>query len=148
MAEENQEIDRVDRAILGALQNDGRLSWRELAEQIHLSPTSTADRVRRLEQRGVIKGYRAVIDPVGLGRDLRAVIDVSLPPTLVPEEFEAILAERPEVTFAAFVTGTSDYTIVADCEGADGLNDLIRWLKARGGVARTESRVVLRNVVG
>lgn len=148
MAEENEDIDRIDRAILDVLSRDGRLSWRELAEQIHLSPTSTADRVRRLEARGVIQGYRAVIDPVGLGRDLRAVIDVSLPPAMVPEEFEARLAERPEVTFAAFVTGTSDYTLVADCEGADGLNELIRWLKARAGAARTESRVVLRSVVG
>ena len=53
-----------------------------------------------------------------------------------------------EVAFAAYVTGESDYTIVVDCAGAAGLDGFIRWLKAEAGVARTESKFVLRPIVG
>jgi len=53
-----------------------------------------------------------------------------------------------EVTFAAYVTGPADYTVLADCAGPEGLDALVRWLKQEAGVARTESKVVLRNVLG
>jgi len=145
---ESKAIDAIDRVIIAELRTDGRQSWRELADRIHLSPTSTADRVRRLEAIGAITGYGARIDGARLGRTLRALIDVSLPSDVTPERFEADLAARgDEIVFAAFVTGAADYAIVAECEGAAGLDALIRWLKDRGA-AKTESKVVLRNVIG
>jgi Lrp/AsnC family leucine-responsive transcriptional regulator len=148
MTGESKAIDALDRRIIDILRGDGRLSWRELAEQVHLSATSTADRVRRLERLGVISGYAAVVDPAALGRTVRGVIDVALPPGMDPTEFENKILDRPEVSFAAYVTGTADYTIVVDCEGADGLDAMVRWLKGDAGVARTESKLVLRRLVG
>ena len=65
-----------------------------------------------------------------------------------PDEFEAKLAARQEVTFAAYVTGKADYTVIVDCAGSDGLDTFIRWLKADAGVASTESKLVLRAVSG
>lgn len=148
MTPDPKAIDPIDRRILGHLRTDGRISWRQLADRVHLSPTSTADRVRRLEEAGVITGYGARIDGASLGRSVRAVIDVSLPAALTPEEFETRLAERgEEIVFAAFVTGAADYALVVECVGPEGLDALIRWLKSLGA-ARTESKVVLRNVVG
>ncbi len=94
----------------------------------------------------MIRGYAARVDPASLGR--RAVIDISLPPTMAPEEFEARLAERTEIAFAAFVTGSADYSLVVDCAGPEGLDSFIRWLKMHAGAARTESKVVLRSVIG
>jgi Lrp/AsnC family leucine-responsive transcriptional regulator len=148
MAEESKAMDPIDRGIVDALARDGRLSWRDLGDRVHLSATSAAERVRRLERAGVIAGYRAVLDPAALGRSVRAVIDVALQPGGDPAAFEARLAERPEVTFAAYVTGPADYTVLADCAGPEGLDTLVRWLKQEAGVARTESKVVLRNVLG
>lgn len=148
MADESPVIDRIDRRIIDELRTDARISWRELADRVHLAPSSVADRVRRLEERGLILGYRAEVDPAAFGRPVRAVIDIGLPPTLDPAAFEAKLAERDEVAFAAYVTGESDYTIVVDCAGAAGLDGFIRWLKAEAGVARTESKFVLRPIVG
>jgi Lrp/AsnC family transcriptional regulator, leucine-responsive regulatory protein len=113
-----------------------------------MASSSVADRVRRLESAGVIRGYRANIDPASLGRDVRAVIDVSLPAGSDPAEFEARLADRDEVELALYVTGPADYTVIVDCAGAEGLDAFIRWLKAEGGVARTESKFVLRPVIG
>lgn len=148
MSAESPALDRIDRRIIGILQQEGRISWRELADRVHLAPSSAADRVRRLEQAGVIRGYTAAIDPRALGRDVRAVVDVALPPGTDPAEFEATLAERDEVALAMYVTGPADYTIIVDCDGAEGLDAFIRWLKAEAGVARTESKFVLRPVTG
>ena len=148
MADRTMAIDRIDRRIIGMLQHHGRISWRELADSVHMAASSVADRVRRLEATGVIRGYRAAIDPAALGRDVRAVIDVSLPAGGDPAEFETRLAGREEVELALYVTGPADYTVIVDCAGADGLDAFIRWLKAEGGVARTESKFVLRPVIG
>lgn len=102
--------------------------------------------MRRLEQTGVIRGYAASLDPRALGHDVRAVVDVALPPGTDPAEFEATLAQRDEVALAMYVTGPADYTIIVDCAGAEGLGAFIRWLKADAGVARTESKFVLRPI--
>ena len=141
-------LDQVDRRILAELQTDARISWRELGERVHLSATSTADRVRALERSGVIRGYQAQVSPAALGRPLRAVIDAGLPPAMAPDQFESLLVQRPEVTFAAYVTGKADYTIVVDCEGSEGLDLFIRWLKTTAGAASTESKLVLRPLTG
>jgi len=128
------------------MQNDGRISWRELGDRVHLAATSVAERVRRMEHAGVIKGYRAVVDSAALGRSVRAVVDVSLGAGDVADAFERRLAERDEVVFAAYVTGSADYTVVVECEGADGLDAFVRWVRADKAVARTESKLILRSI--
>ncbi len=148
MADGSTDIDALDRLIIDELRIDGRLSWRELADRVHLAPSSVAERVRRLEARGIVRGYAAVVDPRAFGRTVRAVIDVALPAGVDPAKFEALLAARDEVALAVYVTGPADYTLIVDCAGADGLDAFIRWLKADAGVARTESKFVLRPVVG
>lgn len=140
-------LGAIDRRIVGILREEGRISWKELADRVHLAPSSAADRVRRLETLGAIRGYEARIDSAALGRDVRAVVDVALPPGADPALFEARLAERDEVALAMYVTGPADYTIVVDCAGADGLDGFIRWLKTDAGVARTESKFVLRPIL-
>jgi len=145
---DSSEIDRIDTRIIEILRLHGRISWKELADRVHLAPSSVAERVRRLEERGVITGYAARIDPAAIGRSVRAVVDVSLVPGDQADAFEARLVERDEVTLAGYVTGSSDYTIVADCAGAEGLDAFVRWVRADEAVARTESKLMLRSVVG
>ncbi|MEK7422746.1 MAG: Lrp/AsnC family transcriptional regulator [Actinomycetota bacterium] len=147
MADETMVIDAIDRRIIEELRWNARCSWRELSARVHLAPSSVADRVRKLEDRGLIKGYVAVVNPAAFGRTVRAVIDVGLPPGVDPAPFEALLATRDEVALAVYVTGQSDYTMIVDCAGAEGLDGFIRWLKAEAGVARTESRFVLRPII-
>jgi Lrp/AsnC family leucine-responsive transcriptional regulator len=141
-------IDHLDTRIIDILRNDGRISWRELAERVHLAPSSVADRVRRLETRGVITGYSAQVDPAAVGRTVRAVVDVSLVPGDEADAFEARLLQRDEVVMAAYVTGSADYTIVAECVGAEGLDTFVRWVRADTAVGRTESKLMLRSVMG
>jgi Lrp/AsnC family leucine-responsive transcriptional regulator len=148
MAQDSGVVDPVDLRILRELQRDARISWRELGDAVHLSPTSAADRVRRMERDGVIEGYTVLVDPVALGRTVRAVVDVSLGAGDQVEAFESRLAQREEVVFAAYVTGSADYSIIVECRGADGLDAYVRWLRADAGVARTETKLLLRVVVG
>src|SRR3954466_13412785 len=148
MAEQMMAIDPIDRRIIGLLQQNGRISWRDLADAVHMASSSVADRVRRLEAAGVIRDYRARIDPAALGRDVRAVIDVSLPAGSDPAEFEARLAGRDEVELALYVTGPADYTVIVDCVGAGGLDAFIRWLKAEGDGAPTQDKDVVHPVIG
>ena len=144
----SSEIDALDTRIIEILRDHGRISWRDLAEHVHLAPSSVAERVRRLEERGVITGYGARVDPAALGRSVRAVIDVSLVPGDEADAFEARVVEREEVVLAAYVTGSADYTMVVECVGADGLDAFVRWVRADGAVARTESKLMLRSIVG
>lgn len=107
-----------------------------------------AERVRRLEERGVITGYSAQVDPEAVGRTVRAVVDVSLVPGDEADAFELRLLDRDEVVMAAYVTGSADYTIVAECIGANGLDAFVRWMRADTAVGRTESKLMLRSLVG
>jgi Lrp/AsnC family transcriptional regulator, leucine-responsive regulatory protein len=71
-----KQLDDVDWLLLGELQAEGRLSYNELARRVNLSPPSVAERVRRLEESGVIDGYRAVIDPARAGYPLAAFVQM------------------------------------------------------------------------
>ena len=148
MALDSGALDTIDLRILDELRRDARITWRDLGEAVHLSPTSAADRVRRLERDGVVEGYTVRVDPAALGRTVRAVIDVSLGAGVHVDDFEARLADRDEVAFAAYVTGTADYSIIVECRGADGLDAFVRWLRAEAGVSRTETKMLLRIVAG
>jgi Lrp/AsnC family leucine-responsive transcriptional regulator len=144
---ENAPLDAVDREILSLLVGNARISYRELGEQISLSSNAAADRVRRLRERGVIAGFRAIIDPAAAGRRLVALIDVRLADPTEAERFEALVGSLDEVTDAAHLTGRFDYQIRAACRDPADLDALIKALKARGGVIETDTRIVLRTVV-
>ena len=146
VAQDSSRLDHVDLGILRELDRDARISWRDLGEAVHLSPTSAADRVRRMEREGIIDGYSVRVDPAALGRTVRAVIDVSLGAGVQVDEFEERLAHREEVAFAAYVTGTADYSVIVECRGAEGLDAFVRWLRAEAGVSRTETKMLLRIV--
>ena len=141
-------LDSIDARIVEILREDGRISWRDLAARVHLAPSSVAERVRRLEERQVIVGYNARLDSAKLGRSVRAILDVSLVPGDHADAFEQRVVGREEVVLAAYVTGSADYTIVVECAGAEGLDAFVRWVRADEAVARTESKLMLRSLVG
>lgn len=97
-------LDKVDTEILQALQANGRQSIAELARQITMSHSAAADRVRRLEEAGVISGYGAHVDPERLGFSILAVLRLRYPSSKY-EPLHRLLADLPEVTEAHHVTG-------------------------------------------
>lgn len=147
MAVESAAIDALDREILGHLQEHGRMSFRELGERVALSANAAADRVRRLEERGVIAGYRAVLNPAAAGRGLVALVDVRLASPEVSQAFERLVGAAEAVTDCAHVTGRFDYALRVVVADPGDLDTLIRTLKTKGGVVETDTRIALRTVV-
>lgn len=106
-------LDRTDRKILSALQQDGRIAGVELADKIGLSPTATGERLKRLVREGYVTGYRAMLDPHKLGLDLLVFVEVYLDKT-TPDAFErfaAAVRRAPEVLECHMVAGGFDYLI-------------------------------------
>ena len=138
--------DPTDREILGVLATRGRISWSELGRIVHLSPNAAAERVRRLEARGVIVGYAALIDHSALGRPFEAVVDLIAHPGIDRSALEESLRDEPAVVDAVHLTGSHDYLLHIRCQDATELDELLMRMKAEGGVAQTTTRVVLRHL--
>lgn len=138
--------DRTDCEILDVLAADGRITWQDLARRVHLSPNAAAERVRRLEQRGVIAGWAAVVDPAAIGRPLEAFVDVTARPDAERAALEGWLAGQPGVVDAVHLTGPRDYVLHVHCRDAAELDDLLMRMKRDAAVAATETRVVLRHL--
>lgn len=139
-------IDALDRAIVDELRVDGRLTWRELGERVGLGPTATADRVRRLEGLGVIRGYRAEVDLSALGIGLRAITELRLDPGTPFEEFEQRVRAAPEVQAAFHVTGSLDYVLLLACPDVAALDELLSTWRTEGGALESSTRILLREV--
>jgi len=144
-------LDRFDRLILEHLQRDGRLANQELADKIGLSPSPCLRRVRALEQRGLITGYRAIVDAKKLGFSLMALVHIALD-RHTPERFanfEAKVRVLPEVLECLLIAGEdADYllkVVVRDMDGYQGL--LLNKITRIEGVTGVHSSFVLRQVV-
>lgn len=139
-------VDALDRAIIAELRSDARLSWRELGVRVGLGPTATADRVRRLEHLGVLRGYQAQVDFSALGMGLRAITELRLDPDTPYEDFEAVLASTPEVQLAFHVTGSLDYVLMLACPDVAALDRILSTWRRDAGVTESSTRVLLRDV--
>jgi Lrp/AsnC family leucine-responsive transcriptional regulator len=144
-------LDKYDKAILNALQNNGRLSNQELADQIGLSPSACLRRFKALETAGVIIGYRALLDARSLGLDLMALVHISMDKH-THERFEAFddaIQALPNVVECLLLTGqTADYqlkVVVKDLEAYQDL--LLNHITQIEGVSGVHTSFVLRKVV-
>lgn len=113
MKSDQFELDRFDHAILSVLAEDGRISITDLAKRIGLSKSPTQARLRRLEEQGVILGYRALLDPIRLGLDHVAFVEVRLTDTreAALRAFNAAVARVPEIEQAHMIASNFDYLL-------------------------------------
>lgn len=142
-------MDEVDRTLLAALQANGRISNADLARAVDLAPSSTLERVRRLEERGLVRGYRAILDPPSLGYQVQAMVLINLDRHQAGsiDEFEARVRAVPEVVTCLHVTGRYDYMLHVVARDIDHLRDLLtRGLGAIQGVEKQETFLVLSTV--
>lgn len=142
-------LDSVDREILLQLRLDGRLSNVELARRVGLTPPPCLRRVKRLEQAGVIAGYRAVIDPAAVGRGLEVLAEVEVSATDLRsvQAFEATVAAYDEVIEFRRMFGRPDYFIwiaVADHAAYEAF--LTGKLIGLPGVLRVESYLTMKTI--
>ncbi|TDR81470.1 Lrp/AsnC family transcriptional regulator [Paludibacterium purpuratum] len=126
------QLDRIDRKILEVLRHDGRISYQRLSEMVYLTPRPCQERVRRLEQAGIIRGYTAIIDDDvhRLGVILHAKIAFSSQSGRSAQQaFEAEVQSRPEVLDCWLVSGQFDYVVRIHCADMDQYRTLTsEWL--------------------
>ena len=142
-------MDRIDTGILAALQNKGRMSNKVLAAAIGLSPSSCLERVRRLQDRGVIRGYHAEIDPVALGIGLQAFVSVRLSKHTreAVDAFREHLMSLPEVVSIYHVAGQDDFMAHVAVKDANHLKNLtLDAFTTREEVARLNTALVYERV--
>lgn len=137
-------MDQVDYKIVNALMDNGRITWAELAGLLRLSSPATADRVRRLEEQGIIKGYTALINAESTGYGLTALIAVSLERPTHREAFLDKIMKVPEIQECHHTAGDDDYMLKVRCQSTRDLDRIIsEELKSLSGIVRTRTTIVL-----
>ncbi|PHV07148.1 AsnC family transcriptional regulator [Janthinobacterium sp. BJB412] len=141
------QLDEIDRRIMRELRLDGRLSNTKLADKVGLSTTPCWNRVRALEERGVIEGYTALLSQKALGFPDTVIIEVTLDrhDDEIFEKFGQALADLPEVMEAYLLTGEYDYLIKVAVAGTAGYEEFLRRKLYRlPGLRHSRSTFVLR----
>lgn len=135
-------MEDLDRQIVGLLSRDGRMSYTDLAKATGLSTSAVHQRVRRLERRGVIKGYAAVVDAEAVGLPLTAFISVKPLEAGAPDDTPERLADLAEVEACHSVAGDENYILKVRVGSPSELETLIGIIRAKAGVS-TRTTVVL-----
>ena len=144
------ELDRADLRLLELLQQDGRATMQALSEAVHLSARATLNRVRRLESRGVLEGYRALIKRNALGEHISVFAEIGLKDQrqAAVQRFERRMAEAHEVVACWVVSGRYDYLVRVSCPTLDDYHRLINaWLDEPAlGVEKIVSNIELQTI--
>jgi Lrp/AsnC family transcriptional regulator, leucine-responsive regulatory protein len=139
-------LDRVDRAILRLLREDGRMAHAAIAKEVGLSGPAVHDRVRKLEQKGVIAGYSAIFDPEALGRYHVAFVMITLSEGnefAADDPIVARICEEPDVLEFHRIAGEDCYLIKTRTATNKDLEQLLRRIRSIRGVARTRTTMAL-----
>jgi Lrp/AsnC family transcriptional regulator for asnA, asnC and gidA len=139
------ELDEVDRKILRDLQHDGRSSFKKIGEDAGVSEATVFVRVKKLQDRGVIKSFEAIIEPKAVGKMLTAIVLVRADPKAYPGMLDA-LKKLDDVYEIYDVTGQYYSILKIKTTGTDELSKVILEIGNINGVAGTETMIVLRIV--
>src|SRR5260370_2536359 len=138
-------MDSNDSKALAILMGNARTTWAVLGEALGLSAPAAAERIHKMEEAGVIKGYTAIIDPESVGCPLTAFVAVSLASNADRSKFLAGIQRIPEVLECHHVTGDDDYLFKVRCKETVDLDRLLNEvLKSKLGEARTRTTIALK----
>jgi Lrp/AsnC family leucine-responsive transcriptional regulator len=143
MIQTTDELDELDIQLLEALQRNARSTFAELGALVGLKAPAVHDRVKRLEQRGHIRGYAAQLDRKSLGLELVAFVSCYTMPSCNYDEFTRTLSEMAEVCEVHSVAGEETYMCKVITRSTQHLDEFLARLKAMPGMARTKTTIVL-----
>ena len=138
-----KDFDELDKRIIEMMCNSSQGSYRQLAKQMGVHPTTLIQRVKTLEAKGVIKGYRAKVDYVAMGYDYNGLVQVY---TDNIESVEKELVNIPEVAAVYEVTGEADVVVYLCCLDRDEFSAAVKRINNLPGVVKTNTSVIL-NIV-
>lgn len=139
-------MDSNDLKVIKRLMGQARTTWAELGSLLGLSAPAAADRVRKLEEMGVIKGYSAVVNPDDVGCGLAALISITLERHEQKTEFFHMVHKMPEILECHHIAGAEDYILKIRCSGTRDLERLItEEIKSLPGI-KTRTTVILSTI--
>ena len=140
-------MDATDHQLVQLLQENGRATQLQLAREVGLSQPAVAERMKKLEARGIIRGYTARVDPIALGQDVLAFVSVSLEH---PKHFEAFITRvlgLPGVLECHRVAGEDSFFLKVRSENTRALDELlVKTIRMMPGVTRTQTTIVLASI--
>jgi DNA-binding Lrp family transcriptional regulator len=142
-----ERLDETDERILVELVEDARATYAEIGEQVNLSAPAVKRRVDRMLDSGVIRGFTTVVDRSALGWETEAYVQVFRHGTISPDELRKAWMDIPEVVSAATVTGTADAMLHVLARDMRHLEEALEKIRAAADVERSESIVVLTNII-
>jgi Lrp/AsnC family leucine-responsive transcriptional regulator len=138
----SERISTNDARILDVLQRDGRRSYADLGAEVGMTGPSAHERVKKLEARGVIQGYAAVVDPAAIGYDILAFSWITQAPGTTSADLTDAFAGIPEIEECHHITGEADYLIKVRARNTRDLERVLRQVQATPNVFQTETDVV------
>jgi Lrp/AsnC family leucine-responsive transcriptional regulator len=147
MAQFDRNIDEIDSKILNLLQANARIPQVEIAREVGLAPSAILERIRKLEARGIVQGYAALLDPRALGQGMLAFVAVKSTAPPGDDSVSKALANVPEVLEVHHVAGEDCYLVKLRARDAAHVGELLRTrIGAISGVTSTRTTIVLETV--
>ncbi len=135
-------MESLDRKILSLLSEDGRMSFTDIGKRTGLSVSAAQQRVRRLEQKGIIRNYRVEIDPISLGRTLTAFISVKALNPAQDDQIPTIVEQMPEVVSCYSVAGDASFMLIAQVGDPSELDKLLNRIRTNAQAATVTTLVL------
>jgi Lrp/AsnC family transcriptional regulator, leucine-responsive regulatory protein len=139
-------LDRIDTQLLALLQENGRISQHDLAKAVGLSAPAVAERLRKLEERGVIRQFTALLNAKLLGLDIAAFIFVGVSGSKYFDEFRSRVEATPQIAECHSITGQGSHLLKIRAENTAALERLLAQIQAWPGVQWTTTSIVLSTV--
>lgn len=142
-------LDTTDLRLLSALQTDAHITVQDLGQRLNLSPSQAGRRRQRLEAEGYIKRYVALLEPIRLGLQVQAFIQISMAchSSEPVDSFHALMKRQPEVVSVWTMTGEADYLLRVWCADLRALNTLVHEVfLPHTAVQRVQTRIVMDQI--
>lgn len=139
-------MDRLDYDILDCLKENGREKASMISEKVNLSVSAVTERIRKLEQQGVIRGYTALTDKKQLGMGMIAIMEISLEHPKFYDGFTKLVAETEEIASCYYLTGDFDFVLKIYASDSEHLEGIHRKIKSIKGVGNTRTHITLKTV--
>jgi Lrp/AsnC family leucine-responsive transcriptional regulator len=138
----NDSLSQMDARIVGILQADGRRSYAELGSALGMAGPSAHERVKKLESKGVIRGYRAMVDPATVGLHVLAFTWVTQAPGTISQDLTPEFVAIPEIEECHYIAGEADYILKIRARDMEHLGEVVRRVQTAPHVFSTETDVV------
>ena len=139
-------MDRIDEKILHCLTKDARMNASQISQQVNLSVSAVIERMKKMENSGLIKGYTAVIDERMAGYDVQAMVSIRLEHPKYNKEFAQLMLNHERVMECFYITGDFDYVARISAGSTEELTKVLNDIKQIPGVSLTRTYVVLDNI--